>query len=441
MGRSKNRTRTVAKDTSATKLTIREEWRDSPSGGYQTYLVQGWKEPDANGAPKWKRRRFKDEAEAKRFVSLKEIELTNEGRQQRMVLSPLSDEQIEQAVRAFDRLGETYSLDQAIDFFLQNHRAPDFTISLNSAISKFIGDRENSVRANTNKSSESVLKLFSNHVEDCQVHEVTPQKVGSFLKSLRAKDGISPAKRKTWNNYRNELNLFFKWASSEDKDTNRPYIFHNPIEKVEYHQAKRVAEEREEIMTTDVETVLEIMSHLMNWKGGVLAKYYALTYFAGIRPDGEMHKLADHEENATLRRKPINLKTGIITISPAIAKTGEKRQIDITPNLKQWLEAYSDFPIIPTNFDRLNKEFRKEFELSQDETRHSFISYHVALNRSIGDASLQAGNSESIVKKHYFNHRPKEEGQAYFSIVPDLAKLQAVHSFKKLGSNTILKFG
>jgi len=76
-------------------------------------------------------------------------------------------------------------------------------------------------------------------------------------------------------------------------------------------------------------------------------------------------KLAEHEATATERRKLINLKTGGITISPAIAKTGEKRQVDITPNLKQWLEAYSDSPIIPTNFDRLNKQFRKEFELSK----------------------------------------------------------------------------
>lgn len=417
MGRQKTRTRTVAKDTSVTKLTIRPEWRDTPKGGYQTYLVQGWKE-----GGKWKRKRFKDETEAKRFVTLKEIELANEGRKQRMVLSPLSDNQIEQAVRAFDRLGDTYSLDQAIEFFLQNHRAPDYTISLHTAMVQFIGERETSVRSNTNRNTESVLNSFTKYLDDCEVHEVTPQKVVSFLKSLRAKDQVSPAKRKTWNNYRNELNLFFKWASMEDKDTNRPYIFNNPVEKVEFHQAKRVAEQRAEIVTTDVETLLEMMTHLMCWKDGVLAKYYALTYFAGIRPDGEMHKLSEHETNATSRNSLINLKTNTITISPSIAKTGEKRQIEITPNLKKWLEAYPDHPIIPTNFDRLNKAFRKKFELTQDETRHSFITYHVALNRSIGDASLQAGNSEAIVKKHYFNHRPKEEGQAYFSIIPNIEK-------------------
>ena len=38
--------------------------------------------------------------------------------------------------------------------------------------------------------------------------------------------------------------------------------------------------------------------------------------------------------------------------------------------------------------------------LLEIEARHSFISYHVALHRSIGDAALQAGDSEGIVKRH-----------------------------------------
>jgi len=96
----------------------------------------------------------------------------------------------------------------------------------------------------------------------------------------------------------------------------------------------------------------------------------------------------------------------------------------------RWLKAYSGYPVIPTNFDtnfaRLNKQVRKHFELSHDETRHSFISYHVAIHRSVGDAALQAGNSEAIVKKNSLNLRTREEGGKFFRIVPDMKKGVAV---------------
>ncbi len=74
------------------------------------------------------------------------------------------------------------------------------------------------------------------------------------------------------------------------------------------------------------------------------------------------------------------------------------------------------------------KQARKHFQLSHDETRHSFISYHVALHRSVGDAALQAGNSEGIVKKHYLNLRPQEEGAVFFSIVADILARRAILS-------------
>jgi hypothetical protein len=69
---------------------------------------------------------------------------------------------------------------------------------------------------------------------------------------------------------------------------------------------------------------------------------------------------------------------------------------------------------------------RKHFNLSHDEARHSFISYHVALHRSIGDAALQAGNSESIVKRHYLNTHSREEGREYFRLIPAQTPLRAM---------------
>ena len=400
------------------QLTIREHHEIKHGKGYSSFLVQGWKE---NG--KWKRKKFKLRKDAERFVALKVVELENEGRSQRMVLSPLSDEQIQEAVEAFDQLGSTYSLKQAVTFFLKNHREPGFTIKMDEAYKTYLEEKESEgVRARTLVQSKSVLKQFDEVNNSPYVHEVTSQMLQSFLKDIRAKDGISPAKRKTWNNYRNELNLFFTWAGAQDLRTKRPWVFVNPVDDVHVFTAKQVAEQKPEVITTSTEDVEKMFSVLMRWRGGILVKCFALSYFAGIRPDGEMKRLSPREKEL------INLATGVIKIPANVSKTKEARQVTITKNLAKWLKAYPDTPIIPKNFDRLMKQARKHFELSHDETRHSFISYHVALNRSVGDAALQAGNSEAIVKKHYLNLYTVAEGKKFFKIIPDLKRRIAVRS-------------
>jgi hypothetical protein len=199
-----------------------------------------------------------------------------------------------------------------------------------------------------------------------EIHEVTRQMIEAHLRSLRAGDGVTPAKRQSWNTHRNELSQFFAWAMVEDLSTNRPWCFANPVKKVRKFTAQQVAEQRPEKSTTSTDDLRHFFSFLMRYRGGRFVKTFALAYFAGIRPskdDSELTKLAANEADF------INLRTGQI-----------------------------------------------------------FISYHVALHRSIGDAALQAGNSESMVRKHYLNLHTKEEGAVFFSIIPDLAARKATLS-------------
>ena len=228
---------------------------------------------------------------------------------------------------------------------------------------------------------------------------------------------MSKATRKTWNNYRNEINHFLKWSCESDLSTNRPYAFQNPCESIKTFTVKQIADQRDSIAVTQADKLQRRFTALMNWKNGDMVKFFALVYFAGIRPDadhGEMSKLAKREKEL------INLKTRTIHIPASVSKTKEDRRIDITDNLLEWLKAYEDRPILPTNHGKMMRRVRKAFKIGHDETRHSFISYHVALHRSLGEAALQAGNSESMIKKHYLNLRPKEEGETFFSITPDM---------------------
>lgn len=201
------------------------------------------------------------------------------------------------------------------------------------------------------------------------------------------------------------------WCGIPDAGSNRPFAFSNPVEGIRKFSARQVREEQEaRPATTAPGDVRRMFSVLMRWRGGVLVRPFALLYFAGIRPD-ELKRMAEREKEL------FNLKTGTITIPANVSKTRHERQVAISDNLAAWLKQFPG-DLIPRNFEALNKKVRKHFSLSHDEARHSFISFHVALHRSVGDAALQAGNSESIVKRHYLNTHTKEEGGEFFRIVP-----------------------
>jgi integrase len=148
---------------------------------------------------------------------------------------------------------------------------------------------------------------------------------------------------------------------------------------------------------------------------GCLVPYFALALFAGIRPDwkdGEIRKL---------RPEHIYLETGVIRIEPEVSKVNEMRSIQIQPNLRLWLEKYplTEFPIVPKScFREMRLDIRDRFKLGHDVLRHTFISMLVGAFRSVGDASLQAGNSETIIRRHYLDLKTTAEADAFWRITP-----------------------
>jgi integrase len=404
MSRKPKRTRTVASKTASTGITIVSK---VDAQGYVFHLVQGWQE---NG--KWQRKRFKDRAAAETFAAALRVQMENKGRAQRMVLSALTEEQHVEALQSFDKLGGTYSLSDAVNFFLKHHRPPEFTIRLSDAVKLYRDEKEHDgLRPRTLQGIGWTLGLFTGTTNDPYVHEVTASQVESFLRGLRAKNGADKATRRSWEIHRGALHGFFAWACKSDAITNRPFTFSNPVENVRKFSARQVREEQAaKPTTTSPATVRRLFTTLIRWRGGVMALPYSLLYFAGIRPN-ELLRMKGREAEL------VNLKTKTITIPANVSKTRHERQIAISDNLAAWLAAYRG-DLIPTNFEALNKKVRKHFNLSHDEARHSFISYHVALHRSIGDAALQAGNSESIVKRHYLNTHSREEGEEFFRTWP-----------------------
>lgn len=414
MSKQRKRARITPSKTASSGITIREVWKDRHGSQYLTHLVQGWQEDG-----KWKRKEFKDRKKAEAFMASKIVELQNSGRHQDLVLSALNQEEQDEAEAAIKLLKGVYSLTEAVDYFLKNHRAPDFTISLSEAARYYLEEIEEDVSKGQFNSIRQTLNRLAKREGDPNISEVGSNSIRSYLKSLRAKDGVTKASRQSWNTHQSNLNKFFKWATNPEEGPNHPLLFSNPMVHIKRFTKKQIAVQRpDRKSTTSIEEVLRRLTVLMRWRDGEFAAFFALLYFAGIRPS-ELEKISLSPEEF------INRKTGFIEIPASISKTKEPRKTTISANLAAWLDAFPG-PIKPPNYKRKKDRVWEKFGIKRNELRHSFCSYHVALHRSVGNSALEAGNSERVLKKHYLNLFSEEDGKAFFSIYPDMEKRTAI---------------
>ena len=322
----------------------------------------------------------------------------------RTAVTRLTDEQLQEAEAAFLRLKDCQqSLSVYLDFALANYRAPRIERTLNDAVADYVAakrlEHERGIISAVQVGSiKKELALLRGYFPGSTVAPLTPEKLTAFCE--RGQPSL-----KTYNNRRGILGTFFKFAFQKD------WIGRNPVEKIPYH---RIAHRRGSARTLGAARAQELMAFVENHEGGQLVPFFALCLFAGIRPcvrNGEITKLKPAD---------INLDTGVIHVEPEVSKVRMKRHVTIQPNLATWLRAYplDRLPIIPPNLQHTRAAVAAKFDLSTDVMRHTFISMFVAKFRSMGEAALQAGNSETIIRKHYLDLKSKDEAEQFWGILP-----------------------
>jgi len=374
---------------------------DTKAGKTYTYFCVSFY--DATG--KRCRKTFSDKSAAFRFASCIDTEAINRGAERRMLSTVLDEAKLRRLEIAVERLGDRYDLDAAIDFFLKHHQNPDFKISVRDAADKFLDFQKSQVRPKSLGEFRGTLRGFAAYTNNPFVHEVTHEIVENYLESLRGRNGVDKAAPKTWNNILKGLHRFFGWCVEKPQR----FIEINPTADV-----KTMRIDRGDIHTLSSEKAGELMRFVETFEGGKLVRYFALAMFAGIRPEGELTRLDD---SGSLN----NSVNGVIRLTAAMTKTGEPRQINIQPNLRQWLTKFQG-PIFPKNAAKDITAIRKQFGLvgstAHDILRHTFISNHVQAFDSLAQTALQAGNSEAIIRKHYFNVTSKDEALKFWQISP-----------------------
>jgi hypothetical protein len=351
------------------------------------------------------RKNFKTKEEAAAEKAALELNALQAASGLRATATSLSNEQIREAEAVFRRLeGRTQSLGFYVDFALTNYRDPVRDISVADATKDYVALRETDFnQGNLSKrqftSYRCELRALEIWFRGKTVAELTAQALTDFFKR-------GNASKKSYNNRRGLISAFLKHGLLKD------WVGENVITKVPYFRG--VGHRRGSAVTLNEKQCADIMTWAEENHGGALVPFIALCLFAGIRPDlyeGEISKL---------EAKDVRLDTGVILIEPHVSKVRMKRSVTIQPNLAAWFRAYplEEFPIMPYAFRRLRLKFRKQFGLSHDILRHTFISMFVGKFRSLGEAALQAGNSESIIRKHYLDLKSTAEAEQFFSILP-----------------------
>ena len=357
-----------------------------------------------------------DAVDEKQRLEIKRVNGETYGRQMWVRITQEQHDDAWAAIQQLTRAGSKRSLCFAVDYMLKHFPEAAEEKTLEDAVREYLEEKSREegrgvISSRQYGAIQSELERFLREMGEVQLGEIRTENLKSYLEKVTTS-------LKTWNNRRGYLSTFFKFCLA------RKYLGNDPVLDVPQHKIKH-RRGTADTLTADQATAL--MAFLETYEGengkggkgrgypGCMVPYFALALFAGIRPDwqdGEIKKL---------RPEHIDLENGVIRIEPEVSKVHEKRSIRIQPNLRLWLERYPPeaYPFLPSfRFPSMRMAIRKRFKLGHDILRHTFISMLVGAFRSVGDASLQAGNSEAIIRKHYLDLKTTEEADKFWRIVP-----------------------
>ena len=409
-------------------MKIRPRKRKIKGRVYRDFVVDlGLVENDA-GERKRQTRAFPTSEEAEKFLAEKS-QLRRRHGDAAMTLAPGT------ALRYADveaRLGKAgATIEQAADYYLENHKPVKELIDLGTLLDRCILDMElRAVASNTVSTFNCACRSFVEPRRSRALATVTREEIREWIYGQRWEP-------KTQRGYLGALSGLLTWAVEEG------YLARTPLVKsarnkpairlpklVKKEPAIFTVEQLERLFTTAL-TKHAIGLNRANGKREPMPVYrrllgfLALATFGGVRPF-ELTRLEVTSLDLAARHVPLDAK---------VTKTNDRRIVELSANCVAFLRIWrAEFPnykhVAPPSWDRLMKGLRKAAGLRpwpHDVLRHCFASYFHATHADKSRLQNQMGHSESedTLDKHYRAVRmpdgkplTKKEAAKFWKIVP-----------------------
>ncbi len=226
------------------------------------------------------------------------------------------------------------------------------------------------------------------------IMEVDTHQIDAWLRSL-------DVKLCTRNSMLRCIKIFFSYARS------RNYLPDDRKTSAENLRIAKVVTDNMDIFSP------ETMARMLHNSPADLVPILAIGAFSGIRM-AELNRLD---------WSAVDLERRIIELRAGQAKTGSRRVIPITDNLAAWLEPLERNGLVVPSVKSHHRAVSAlaaslKIEWPRNVLRHSFISYRIAKVKSADQVALEAGNSPSIIFKHYRELTTEEQADKWFAIVP-----------------------
>ena len=303
-----------------------------------------------------------------------------------------------------------HALQAAIRFYLENRPRGFAPKPMPDLVEAFLTEKDGQISKDYHAHLARQLRLLAAHYTG-PLHSMQATDINAWLRTL----DVGPRAR---HNYRAAVDQLARWAQT---------LGYLPRAWAEMEHVPDPGQKTGEIkiLTPEQMTALITARQQAEETGrasGTMVPFLALQAWAGIR----------HEEVTKLDWRNVNLDKRHVYISKGIAKTGADRIIPISDNLAAWLSTYAKrngrvcSMANPSNALTVAKR-KARIPSGDNETknvlRKSFISYRLAVIKSIAQVAEEAGNSPGIIKKHYGRPLPETEGARWFDIWPTAAEV------------------
>jgi len=253
---------------------------------------------------------------------------------------------------------------------------------------------ESGLRPKTQTGLRHALRQLVRSLGNQRLGDLTGDTIHAHLASR-------PISRLAKDNERRGLSRFFSWCMERP----RQWLRVNPCATV------RTRRKHEETPPPAILTVAQVETLLRAAESGApsLLPWFSLQLFGCLRPS----------EAERVSWSQVNLRDGEIRLEGHQTKTNKPRVLPVNDTLRAWLAQAANFK---PGFSR--RRFREIVAAAgitpwtQDVLRHTGISHLVRLRDSFAEVAQIAGNSETMIRRHYLGRTTSDETARFFALRP-----------------------